>query len=141
MKFLSVILIVLPLSAFSDVVGTWAWNAAGCRDSSLSVSSHISRPKSDGQTGVKASVLKLNSDGSASMVIQFSDTKKNNETGSYRMQGNKVIIMDPKQSDTEPALVLHIVGDELLINEAEIEGYSNTACKDGYYFVYVFGKV
>lgn len=141
MKFLLVALIVLPFSAFSDVVGTWAWNAAGCRDSALSVDSHISRPKSDGRTGLKASVLKLNSDGSASMVIEFSDTTKNNETGSYRVENNKVIIMDPKVSDTEPALVLHIVGDELLINEAEIEGQSNTACRDGYYFVYVFGKV
>ena len=140
MKFLLVFLAVLPFSAFSDVVGTWAWNAAGCRDSSLSVDSHISRPKSDGQTGVKASVLKLNSDGSASMVIQFSETAEN-ETGSYRIQDNRVIIMDPSVSESEPALVLHIVGDELLINEAEIEGFSNTVCKQGYYFVYVFGKV
>ena len=140
MKFLLVFLAVLPFSAFSDVVGTWAWNAAGCRNSSLSVDSHISRPKSDGQTGLKASVLKLNSDGSASMVIQFSETTQN-ETGSYRIQDNRVIIMDPSVSESEPALVLHIVGDELLINEAEIEGQSNTACKQGYYFVYVFGKV
>lgn len=36
MRFLVIVLVLFPFSAFSDVVGTWAWNAAGCRDSSLS---------------------------------------------------------------------------------------------------------
>ncbi len=140
MKFLLIVLILLPFSAFSDVVGTWAWNAAGCRDQSLSADSHKSRAKSDGQAGVTASVLKLNSDGSASMVTQFSKEVEN-ETGTYKIQDDRVIIFDPKLSESEPAFVLHIVGDELLINETEIEGRSNTACENGYSFVYVFGKV
>ena len=76
------------------------------------------------------------------MSTKFSGQSDQNNTGSYKVENNKVVITDPNVSDTESAFELNIVGNELVVNEADMDGgNSNTACGDGYYFVYVFGKV
>ncbi len=133
----------MPFVAFSDVAGTWAFSGVGCRDSSLSDESHSSRSKSDGRYGMRASVLKLNSDGSASMMIEDVTKEVRNETGEYEEVGDTVEIMDRKVDKSNPVLIFDIVGDELLMVEedSDFDGESNESCEDGDSFVYVFKQV
>ena len=152
MQFLLTILFLflfLPFAAFSDVAGTWALSGVGCRGASLSANSHSSRSKSDSRYAMRASVLKLNSDGSASMMIEGvtgddeEKTKVRNETGEYKEVGDTVEIVDRKVHKSEPVLIFDIVGNELVMveNNEYFDGESNPSCEDGDIFVYVFRQV
>ena len=141
MKFLLTVLslfLLLPFAAFSDVTGTWAYSGVGCRDASLSADSHDSRSKEDARDGIQASVLKLNSDGSASMMIEMGGEVRN-EKGSYEETGDIVKIFDQKD-ESRSVLTFNIVGDELILDETQ-SGDSNASCEDGDHFVYVFKQV
>ena len=109
----------LPALA-QDVDGTWAWVGAGCRDSSLSADSHVTKSRSQNPFQISASRLNLNADGSASMFVDMAGDRQR-ETGTYEVRGSQVIISDPTFSTTSPAMVLDIVGDYLILSTASME--------------------
>ena len=118
----------------SAVVGLWSWSGTGCRDQDLSAESHVSRSKSAGLLGIKASQLRLYSDGRAEMTTAYTDAESpQRQTGFYEINGGEVVI---NQED----FILHIVGNRLLIVGTHQE--SEEICGGGQdEFVYVMGKV
>ncbi len=140
MKIFLIGLMGLSFATFGfaqDVVGTWTWVAAGCRDSSLSSSSHITKSKKNNPFQIKASVLTLRGDGSAAMTIEVEDQVQN-ETGTYTVKNNRVVVNDPKLSeDDNPVLLMDIVDGDLLLVEKHtvVCGGSNQT------YVYVFSNV
>lgn len=138
-----------------NVTGTWTWVAAGCRDSSLSASSHVTKSKRKNPFQIRASELTLNSDNSASMIIEMSDSDQiMNETGTYTIENNRVVINDPKMSEEEnPVLIMRIVEENLLLAFSTYEENSGDSpdedlsrintdiCGSGKTYVYVFSNV
>ena len=153
MKYFLIALIGLSfsslISAQTNVAGTWVWSGAGCRDTSLSPNSHITKPKSQNPFGIAASQLTLNADGSAAMTLELSNGEWQDETGSYTVRGNEVVIMDPNHSETNPAFVLDIVGEDLIFNSVRVTGDDTpdnieehiSACTQGQVYVYVFSRI
>ena len=117
---LAVIIYTLPVLA-QNVEGTWVWVGAGCRDSSLSSDSHVTKPKSQNPFQIAASRLNLNPDGSASMTSEM-EGQIQRETGAYEVRGSQVIISDPNFSEQQPAMILDIVDGYLILSTANIAG-------------------
>ena len=153
MKYFLTLFVVGLLSFFSaaqNVAGTWVWVGAGCRDSSLSQDSHITKSSSENPFEIDASQLNLYEDGSASMLIETNEETQN-ETGRYVVRNNQVIITDPGSFGTDPVLILDIVGDTLILSNRSLpseEGYEeedsrhfNQVCRGSDLFVYIFGNV
>ena len=142
MKIFLIGLMGLSFSTFGfaqdmDVVGTWTWVAAGCRDSSLSASSHITKSKKNNPFQIKASVLTLRDNGSAAMTIEVED-RVQSETGTYTVENDRVVVNDPKMSeDDNPVLLMDIVDGDLLLVEKHtvVCGGSNQT------YVYVFSNI
>ena len=141
----------INLSQAQDVAGSWLWVGAGCRDSSLSSSSHVTKAKRNNPFQISASQLNLNADGSASMYIEI-EGQRQNETGNYSVRNNEVIIMDPSMSADEPALILSIVEGHLILDASRTIGDDDPgspeldpvrqACDSGSQtYVYVFANV
>ena len=114
------VLFTLPALA-QDIEGTWTWVGAGCRDSSLSSDSHVTKPKSQNPFQIAASRLYLNSDGSAEMSLDMQGERRR-ETGFYEVDGDRVVITDPDSSGTtEPVMNFDIVDGYLILSTGDIE--------------------
>ena len=151
MKFL-IVLIGFSFSNFisaQNVAGIWEWSGAGCRDGALSARSHITKPKSQNPFQIAASQLTLNADGSAAMTMELRNGQSQNETGTYRVSGNEVLITDPSISEDEPVFILNIIGEDLIFNSVEGDGDDVpdnidehiSACPSGQVYVYVFSRI
>ena len=137
----------ISLSHAQDVTGVWTWVGAGCRDSSLSASSHRTKPKSQNPFQISASQLTLNADFSASMYIDVAGQRQD-ETGNYEVRNGQVIITDPSMSETEPALIMRIVDSNLLLSFSDIQDpdrdmddNNSSICGSGNSYVYIFANV
>ena len=158
MKIFLAILIGLSFSIFGfaqNVVVIWTWVAAGCRDSSLSASSHITKSKNRNPFQIKASELTLRTDGSAAMTIEIEGHKRN-ETGTYTVENNQVAINDSTlPEDENPVLIMDINGEDLLLSYSTVDSATpeplddqeryddenEQICGSNQTYVYVFSNV
>ena len=159
MKIFLIGLMGLLFSTFGfaqdSMVGTWIWVAAGCRDSSLSASSHITKSKKNNPFQITATELTLNEDKSASINME-TNTRSANVTGTYTVKNNRVEVIDPKKPEKE-LLLMNVVDGELLIafstlreNEREKRGgdfdekyiqLNEDICGSNQTYVYIFSNV
>ena len=134
---------LLLLFAFCFAVQTWAvdygtyvWVGVGCRDSSLSEESHVTKSMSSNPVGVSSAVLNINSDGTASMRSIIQGEERNN-SARYEERNNKIVFLS---EEGEEVFSLHVVGDTLVGIEDD-ESASNEICGSDKVYVYVLGKV
>ena len=117
--------------------GTYAWVGVGCRDSSLSEESHVTKPMSSNPGGVASAVFNINSDGTASMVAVV-DGERREESDRYEERGNELVII---KEEGEEIFSFTIVGDTLVIADRDNELDSREICGSDKVYVYVLGKV
>ena len=130
---------VLPLMLFaqsrSDVVGTWTWSGNGCRDRSLSDSSHVSKSPSAGSLDIDVAILNFRSNGTATMRATMNGQEMNNR-GTWQLNGDTIEIVD-SDSGESAEFPLKLKGDWLIFEDKEDEA----VCGRDQVFVRVFGKV
>ena len=121
-------------AAWAVDYGTYTWIGVGCRDSSLSDESHVTKSMSSNPVGVSFAVFNINSDGTASMQATIQG-KPQTKSARYEERGNEIVILE----GDEEVFSFTIVGDSLVHEEKE--SVSNEVCGSGNVYVYVLGKV
>ena len=119
MKHFLIALIGLSFSSLifaqTDVVGTWEWSGAGCRDASLSSDSHITKGDLP-QLGLSSGVIRLDhmtftADG---FFVETDEEKYTpSSKDAYTVTDNTITIGKP--GGTSP-VKFQIVDDEIILN-------------------------
>ena len=103
--FFLFIIFTVSFPAFSiskaEVVGTWRWSSAGCRDANLSMSSHRPIPDtSQNPDFISEATFVFNQDDSASMDFKQAGESQRYD-GTFRIDdGNKVILVGSTEGET-----------------------------------------
>ena len=128
MRLFLIFLMLLSFSSFADVTGTWAFSGSGCRDASLDPDSHRSKAP-DSENPVDEAIFVFKSNGEARMDAIYQDGEKQEETGTYDLDGDRLTI---HQWDIE----ISVKGDRIIIQDEE-----DRACDSGEVFVYILAPV
>lgn len=124
------------VSAWAVEHGTYAWVGVGCRDSSLSEESHVTKVMSANPEGVSFARFNINSDGTASMYAVINDETQRFSSDEYSETEDTIEI----SIEGGGIFLLHIVGDTLIIVE-EDEDSAEETCGSNKKYVYVLEKV
>ena len=148
MKHFLVILIGLLSSnifAWTNVVGTWEWSGAGCRDASLSASSHITKGFS---TIPSAFVDHLTFDADGSVVVHILGQVF--DEFPYTVTGSEVAVSitgtvtssNGEVSSIPVETKFNVVNDDLVHDVYQLTpGYSSPQCSSGMVYVFVYNKI
>ena len=116
-------------------------------DSDLSLESHVSAGAE--VAVVTSAVLTFNADNTASLravLIEQAEVEGGdgesrimNETGTWRLDGNRIIISDAGEKDPEDVFPLRLIGSELV--GPDDDATADGLCSGAKVFVRVFSKV
>ena len=136
--FFSILFIASHALGNSTVAGTWALSGAGCRNSDLSASSHVSKTLSEVGFGtISSAILTIESDGGISLLVRKTDKTEQTYTGSYTFSDN-TLTADP-DDPSMPNIPLLLVSDHLVY--VDLGADTATICGDASKkLVGVFGR-
>ena len=135
MKFILISVMVL-LSYFvnaDEIEGVWAFSGVGCRDESLSVDSHKTKPTTSNTAGLSEAVLYLERNAQAKIVAVLHGEKET-RTADYSVRGNEIVF---KYRGGEDSVFL-VENRIIIISEDEDEAKN---CRRDEVFVFVLAKV
>ena len=139
--FLKIFFVLGIIACFSwevlaEVTGTYSWVGVGCRDSSLSESSHVPKLPSDNLVEISSAVLILNNDGSTLMrTVQRGKVTEN--SGRYERRDNFLFFYNP--GEDEAIFQLTVVEDKLIDVETN-KSESRRICGEDKVYVYVLAR-
>ena len=148
---------LISLPAFSitqdELVGTWEWSGAGCRDTNLSESSHVHKPVSTTPSNIDWATFVFNSDGSAELTFS-QDDQDQAMNGQFEIidNGQKVEL---READSGAPFSLQSLGEWLVVAECreyapqtadedmlqDLQNKVEEICGSNKCFVYMVGKV
>ena len=156
--------VLISLPAFSvtkdELVGTWEWSGAGCRDTDLSESSHVPQSTSVTPDSIDNATFVFNNDDTATMNFSQSG-EPHNFNGQFAINGDTVTMYTTQEERDAGGFQLTYSGGWLMVVRCKshyeqvireenqqnnpdiqrsIDAIENT-CGSNSCFVYMVGKV